>query len=104
MPYTYANIKRYNLHPVLLLQAAKQAMNNLGWDIQNESGDSIIARIPENNRDLCPTFSLHILRDSILVDCVCDSDLSLNQVIHNQKTIIQFISALDSLLEVVFQD
>jgi len=92
------------VHCVPFLVIAEQRTGTVrllleGWTIQQETESNIIAAIPKDYGSPCSKITVHIVTGYFEVYCECDTELSLQQLIDNQKTVEQYFDALDNQLE-----
>jgi hypothetical protein len=99
MPTSYSDIKRYNLNKSFLLRAAREVINYLGWDIQQEIESHIFAVISKGNDSPLSRFRVSVYQGYIALNCECDSDLAPHHYFETQKRVNQFIQTLDEHLE-----
>ena len=96
MPISYSDIKRYNFNQTFLSQSAKQAINDLGWHLQQEIESNTVILISKINGSSYPKFTVAIHRGYIALNCECDSELQ--NYYETQTFVNQFIRALDKHL------
>ncbi len=96
MASSYSDIKRYRLNPGFLLQVARQAINSLGWNIQQEYENVIVAMIPMVNGFSGARLTVRIQPGYIDLNCESDSSVGFRFSRENQQRVSQFIETLDN--------
>jgi|GEM_PF-5930015 len=61
MPCIYSDIKTYNCNHNFLSKAARKAIINLGWEIQQESESNIVGAQPKIDGSLCAHMTMTIV-------------------------------------------